>query len=42
MTIEESCEKCDSEKEDGNCQSCLYSDENSLTDEEAREFTSAG
>jgi hypothetical protein len=39
---EEACEKCDGDKEDGNCQTCLYSDENSLTVEEAKEFTSPG
>jgi hypothetical protein len=42
VTGEESCEKCESEKEDGSCQTCLYSDENSLTTEEAKEFTSPG
>jgi hypothetical protein len=42
MPNEKSCEKCDSEKEEGDCQTCNYSDENSLTHEEAREFTSAG
>ncbi len=42
MPNEKSCEKCDNEKEEGSCQSCNYSEEDSLTLEEAREFTSPG
>jgi len=41
-TEDESCEKCEGAKHEGNCQTCLYSEENSLTHEEAREFTSPG
>ena len=39
---DESCEKCEGEIQEGNCQICFYSDEDSLTHEEAREFTSPG
>ncbi len=42
LTPEQSCEKCESDKEDGSCHTCLYSDESSLTRDEAREFTSPG
>jgi len=42
LVNEENCEKCESEIEDGTCQTCLYSEDNSMTIEEAREFTSSG
>lgn len=39
---DESCEKCESEVQDGSCQTCLYSEEDSITHEEAKEITSSG
>ena len=42
MPNEKSCEKCDTVKEEESCPTCNYSDDDSLTHEEAREYTSAG
>ncbi|MFI5420245.1 MAG: hypothetical protein ACHQ1H_04700 [Nitrososphaerales archaeon] len=39
---ESSCDKCEGEVQQGSCSTCLYSEEDSITSDEAREFTSPG